>query len=50
MVKIIGRDRQNLNEFPTDVTGYMLAGVILRSNNEVQNTWCFMLSWFKNKL
>jgi len=40
-VKIIGRDQQNLNEFQTDVTGYILAGVIWRSSNEVRNTWWF---------
>jgi hypothetical protein len=35
MVKIIGRDRQNLNEFQTGVTGYMLGGVIWRGSSEV---------------
>jgi hypothetical protein len=38
LVKIIGRDRENLNKFQADVTGYTLAGVIWRSSNEVWKT------------
>jgi hypothetical protein len=39
MVKIIVRDRQDLNEFQADIPEYMLAGVIWRSSNKVRNTW-----------
>ena len=39
MVEIVGRDGQKLNELQSDVTGYMLAGVIWRSGNEPPNTW-----------
>ena len=42
MVKIIGRDRQNLNEFQTDVNRYILAEVIWRSNNEARRTWTLL--------
>jgi len=42
MVKIIGRDGQNLNEIQTDVNRYMLAEVIWRSNNEARRTWTLL--------
>jgi len=38
MLKIIGRNRQNLNELRTDANRYMLAEVIWRSNNEARRT------------
>ena len=41
MLKIICKDREKLNGLQTDITGYMLAGVIWRSENEAQRTlWC----------
>ena len=42
MVKSIGGERQNFNEFQIDLTGYMLDGVIWTSSNEVRNTWWFL--------
>jgi len=49
MVKIIGRDRQNLNEFQTDVNRYMLAEGIWRSNNEALRTWTLLAMIFNTR-
>jgi len=43
MVKIIGRNGENLNEIHTDVNRYMLTEVIWRSNNEARRT-CTLLA------
>jgi hypothetical protein len=43
VTKIVGRDRKKLKELQTDATGYILAGVIWRSNNEARRTWWFLL-------
>jgi len=42
MVEIIGRDRQNLKEFQTDVNRDMLAEVIWRNSKEAWRTWWFL--------
>ena len=42
MVKIICRDRQNLNEFHTDLNRYMFGELIWRSNNEARRTWTLL--------
>jgi len=39
MVKIVGGDREKLNELQTDVNRYILAEEIWRSRNEERRNW-----------
>jgi len=41
-MEIVCRDRENLKELQTDITGYMYVEVIWRSRNEARKTWWFI--------